>query len=145
MSGEINNASNFGIGSDVFDSVAQPGPPGAITSQVSGPDEENADSDSDAASTSSSNSLVVALASATLTDSSWTFSPSYAPQYLSTVSEYIAYPKKTPNDHATGADDGAHQESHTWSSEKYENSMHTDHVFDRFNERATHEPQQCVR
>jgi hypothetical protein len=23
--------------------------------------------------------------------------------------------------------------------------MHTDHLFDKFNERAAHEPQQCVR
>ncbi|KAI9440483.1 programmed cell death protein 2 [Lactarius indigo] len=145
MSGDINNASNLGIGSDMFDSMAQPGPPGAITSQVSGSEEEeNADSDGDSASTSSS--LVLALASATLADSSWDLSPSYAPQYLSTISEYIPYPKKPPDEHAVGAADdvGADEESHTWSSEKYENSMRTDHVFDRFNERATHEPQQCT-
>ncbi|KAI9464561.1 programmed cell death protein 2 [Lactarius psammicola] len=148
MSGDINNKSNFGIGSDVFDSVAQPGPPGAITSQVSGSEEENADSDGETASTSSSKSLVVALASATLTDSSWTSSPLYAPQYLSTISEYIPCPKKIPDQHTAGAVADVRadqQESHTWSSEKYENSMRTDHVFDRFNERATHEPQQCVR
>ncbi|KAH9072183.1 programmed cell death protein 2, partial [Lactarius deliciosus] len=144
MSGNINNASNSGIGSDMFDSMAQPGPPGAITSHVSASEEEeNADSDGDSASTSSS--LVLALASAALTDSSWDLSPFYAPQYLSTVSEYIPYPKKAPDEHAVGAapDVGAGQESHTWSSEKYENSMRTDHVFDRFNGRVIHEPQQC--
>ncbi|KAH9036316.1 programmed cell death protein 2 [Lactarius pseudohatsudake] len=146
MSGNINNAANSGIGSDMFDSMAQPGPPGAITSHVSASEEEeNADSDGDSASTSSS--LVLALASATLTDSSWDLSPLYAPQYLSTISEYIPYPKKAPDEHAVGAapDVGAGQESQTWTSEKYENSMHTDHVFDGFNGRVTHEPQQCVR
>lgn len=143
MSGDINSTTNFGIGSDVFHSIAQPGPSGAITPQVSASEEDNTDSDGDAASTSSSISLVTALASATLTDS-WSISPSYSPQYLSTVSEYIPFPQKSPHEHATSAtaDD---QENRAWVSEKYENSMRTDHVFDRFNERASHEPQQCVR
>lgn len=148
MSGDMNTASSFGIGSDIFHSVSQPVPHGAITSQVSASEEGNADSDSDSASsTSSSRSLVVALASATLTDSLWNSSPSYAPQYLSTISEYIPRLKNTQAEHATGgvSDTRADQESHAWTSEKYENSLRTDHVFDRFNERASHEPQQCVR
>jgi len=143
MSGEINSATSFGIGSDVFHSLAQPGPPGAITPQVSACEEDSVDSDGDAASTTSSRSLVTALASATLTDS-WNLSPSYSPQYISTVGEYIPSPKKSPDERATGAI-ADEQESHAWVSEKYENSMRTDHVFDRFNERAAHEPQQCVR
>jgi pre-rRNA-processing protein TSR4 len=147
MSGDMNVASSFGIGSDMFHSVSQPVPHGAITSQVSASEEGNADSDSDSASTSSSRSLVVALASATLADSLWNLSPSYAPQYLSTISEYIPRPKNTLDERAAGdvTDIGADQESHAWTSEKYENSLRTDHVFDRFNERASHEPQQCVR
>ncbi|KAF8271612.1 programmed cell death protein 2 [Lactarius quietus] len=147
MSGDMNSTSNFGIGTDIFQSVAQLVPHGAITSQVLASEEGDTDSDGDSASTSSSRSLVVALASATLTDSLWSSSPSYTPQYLSTISESIPRPKTTPDEHATGGvtDVGADQESHTWVSEKYENSLRTDHVFDRFNERATHEPQQCVR
>jgi len=144
MSGDLHSASNFGIGSDMFHSASQPVPHGAITSRVSPAQEENADSDGDSGSTSSSRSLVVALASATLTDSPWNCSPSYSPQYLSTIGEYIL-PSK--HEHATGTvtDIGTDQESHTWQSEKYQNSMRTDHVFDRFNERASQEPQQCVR
>lgn len=150
MSGDMNTASSFGIGSGMFHSVSQPVPHGAITSQVSASEEGNADSDSDSASSTSSRSsrsLVVALASATLTDSLWNLSPSYTPQYLSTISEYIPRPKNTLDERATGGvtDIGADQESHAWTSEKYENSLRTDHVFDRFNERASHEPQQCVR
>jgi pre-rRNA-processing protein TSR4 len=147
MSGDLNSASNFGIGSDMFHSASKPVPHGAITSRVSVVQEENADSDGDSGSTSSSRSLVVAMASATLADSSWNCSPSYAPQYLSTIGEYIPHPKQKPDEHGTGSvtDMGADQESHTWVSEKYENSMRTDHVFDRFNERAGQEPQQCVR
>lgn len=151
MSSHKNSVSNFGIGSDVFHSVSQPVSQGAITSQVLSSEEENADGDGDSASTSSSRSssrsLVMALASATLTDSLWNTAPTYAPQYLSTIGEYIPHLKQKPDEHTTGAvtDIEADQESHTWVSEKYENSMHTDHVFDRFNERTTHEPQQCVR
>jgi pre-rRNA-processing protein TSR4 len=147
MSGDMTTASSFGIGSDIFHSVSQPDSHGAITLQVSASEEGNADSDGDSASTSSSRSVVVALASTALTDSLWKLSPSYAPQYLSTISEYIPRPKNTPAEHATGGvtDIGGDQESHTWTSEKYENSLRTDHVFDRFNERASHEPQQCVR
>jgi len=147
MSGEMTSATNFGMGSDVFYSFAPPGPSGAITSQVSGSEEDHADSDGDTASTSSSKSLVVALASATLTGTSWDLSPTYAPQYLSTVGEYIPRPKQTPDKDASGTvtDIGADQECHTWTSEKYENSIRTDHVFSRFNERAALESQQCVR
>ena len=144
MSGHTNSASNFGIGSDMFHSASQPVPYGAITSRVSAVQEENADSDGDSGSTSSSRSLVVALASATLTDPSWDCSPTYTPQYLSTIGEYIAHSKQKPVTSSV-TDIGADQESHTWVSEKYENSMRTDHVFDRFNERAGQEPQQCVR
>ncbi|KAI0305953.1 programmed cell death protein 2 [Multifurca ochricompacta] len=123
--------------------------PGAIPSQVSVPEEESTECDEDDASSSSSvSSLVVALASATLSDTSWQFAPSYPPQYLSTISEYIPPSEKSPLDRAARAEadgDGADQGSHPWASEKYEKSMHTDHVFDRFNERTAYEAQQCVR
>jgi hypothetical protein len=83
----------------------------------------------------------------TLADSSWLAAPSYPPQYLSTANEYIPPQNNAPDELTAGIvdDDRATQEAHPWASEKYESSMHTDHLFDKFNERAAHEPQQCVR
>jgi pre-rRNA-processing protein TSR4 len=123
-------------------------PGGTITSQGLERDEESTDSDDECASTSSSaSSVVVALASATLADSMWQSAPSYSPQYLSTIGEYIPPSKKAPDELTAGIIDphGFNQEGHPLASERYENSMHTDRLFDRFNERVTHEPQQCVR
>jgi pre-rRNA-processing protein TSR4 len=83
----------------------------------------------------------------TLVDSSWQSAPSYPPQYLSTADEYIPPQNKASDELTTGIldDDRVTEEAHPWTSEKYENSMHTDHLFDKFNERVAHEPQQCVR
>jgi pre-rRNA-processing protein TSR4 len=119
---------------------------GTITSQGSVPD-ECISSDDDSASSSSAASAIVALASLTLVDSLWESAPSYLSQYLSTTNEYISPPIKAQDKHTAGVidDSGVTQEGHAWASEKYENSMHTDHIFDRFNERTAHEPQQCVR
>jgi pre-rRNA-processing protein TSR4 len=135
-----------GLGCDMFNSVTPLNSGSTITSQVSVPDEEGSDDD-DGASTSSASSVIEALASVTLVDSSWQSAPSYPPQYLSTANEYIP-PQNKASDELTAEivdDDRVSQEAHPWASEKYENSMHTDHLFDRFNERAAHEPQQCVR
>jgi len=73
--------------------------------------------------------------------------PLYPPQYLSTAGEFIPPSNKAPHERAAviGDDNGPSQEGHPWTTEKYENSMRTDHVFDRFNERTAHESQQCVR
>ncbi|VDB88595.1 unnamed protein product [Peniophora sp. CBMAI 1063] len=101
---------------------------------------------SDAESTSSASSLVVALASTTLDDSPWTDAPAYAPQYLSTMSEYITPPKEKKaakaNEDALADEQDA---KGTWTAEKYENSLDTDRVFDRFNARVAAEAEQCVR
>jgi hypothetical protein len=138
-----------GLGTDVFNSVTPLDPGAEVTFQGSVRDEENVDHDDDSASTSSSvSSVVVALASATLADSSWLSAPLYPPQYLSTVDEYIPPSNIAPDEPTTrhdDDDDGFNQEGHPWASEQYENSVHTDHIFDRFNERAAHQPQQCVR
>jgi pre-rRNA-processing protein TSR4 len=137
-----------GLGSDMFDSVSPLCSAGTIMSQCTACDEEHIDNDGDDVSTwSSVSSVVVALASATLEDSSWQFAPSYPPQYLSTISEYLPPPQKAPAERTAGAapDDCDDQESHPWATEKYESSMHTDHIFDSFNDRTAHEPQQCVR
>jgi pre-rRNA-processing protein TSR4 len=146
MSTDMTKMPHSGLGSDMFNSVLPLDSGHTITSQVSVPD-ESMDSDDDSASTSSAASAIVALASVTLVDSLWQSAPSYPPQYLSTANEYIPPPNKTRDEPTSGIidDNEVTQEGHNWAPEKYENSMHTDHVFDRFNERTAHEPQQCVR
>jgi hypothetical protein len=139
-----------GLGTDLFNSIAPLDLGSTITSRSPTRDEENTESDDENASTSSSvSSVVVALASATLVDSLWQSAAHYPPQYLSTISEPIhpSSKSKVP-DGLTAGDvdaDGPNPEGHPWASEKYENSMHIDQHFDRFNERAALEPQQCVR
>jgi pre-rRNA-processing protein TSR4 len=146
MSTDVAKMSHSGLGSDMFNSVLPLDSGGTITSQGSVPD-ESIGSDDDSASTSSVASAIVAFASVTLVDTLWQSAPSYPLQYLSTANEYIPPPNKAPDEPTAGVidDNGVTQEGHAWASEKYENSIHTDHVFDRFNERTAHEPQQCVR
>jgi pre-rRNA-processing protein TSR4 len=145
----MGGAPHTGLGSEMFISASSLASGTIMPPQGTAHTEEDVENDDgDNASTSSSvSSIVVALATATLTDSSWQFSPSYRPQYLSTISEYLPPPKQPPTMSTAGAavDDGDTQKGHPWATEKYENSMRTDHVFDRFVERAAHEPQQCVR
>ena len=147
MSTDVAKMPHSGLGSDLFNSVLPLDSGGTITSQDSVPD-ESISSDDGSASTSSVASAIVALASVTLADPLWESAPSYPPQYLSTANEYIPSPNKAPDERTAEIlddDDGVTQEGHAWGPEKYENSRHTDHVFDRFNERTAHEPQQCVR
>jgi len=146
MSTDATKIPHSGLGSDLFNSVSPLDSGGTITSQAPVPD-ESVGSDDDSASTSSAASVTVALASAKLIDSLWQSAPSHPPQYLSTTSEYIPPPNKASDEPTAGIidDNGITQEGHPWASEKYESSMHTDPVFDRFNERTAHEPQQCVR
>ena len=146
MSTDVAKMPHSGLGSDMFNSVLPLVSGGTITSQGSVPD-DSIDSDDDSASISSAASVIVALASVTLVDTLWQSAPSYPPQYLSTANEYIPPSNKARDEHTSGIidDNGLTQEGHAWAPEKYENSTHTDHVFDRFNERTAHEPQQCVR
>jgi len=148
MSTEMATAPHSGFGSDVFNTTLPLDSDDAITSQDSMLGEEPTESDDDSASTSSSASpVVVALANVTLEDSLWQSAPSYPPQYLSTAGEFIPPSNKALHERAAviGDDSGPSQEGQPWTTENYENSMRTDHVFDRFNERTAHESQQCVR
>ena len=147
MSTEANPVPHSGLGCDMFNSATQVDSGGTITSQDSAPDEESIESDDDSVSTSSVSSVIVALASATLVDSLWQSAPSYPPQYLSTANEYLPPANKASDELTAGIvdDDRGNQEGHPWAPEKYENSINTDHLFDKFNQRAAHEPQQCVR
>jgi pre-rRNA-processing protein TSR4 len=144
----MDSAPHLGLGSDMFDSISPLRSVDTMLPQGTACDEESIDNDDgDNSSTSSLvSSVVAALGSATLADSAWQFAPSYPPQYLSTIGEYLSHPKSGPAERTAGAvADGDDQESHPWATEKYENSMHTDHIFDGFSERTAHEPQQCVR
>jgi pre-rRNA-processing protein TSR4 len=139
------SAPHGGLGSDMFKL-----PLSSARTQGTACGEENVDSDdgdNGSTSSASASSVVVALASTTLADSSWQLAPSYPPQYLSTISEYLRPPKKAPAGRTASAvaGDSDDQEGGPWATEKYENSMTTDHIFDRFNERTAHEPGQCVR
>ena len=147
ISREVARAPHCGLGSDMFNSIASPGSGGTITSHGSARDEESTDDDENASTSSSASSVIVVLATATLNDPLWKSAPSYPPQYLSTTGEYIPPSKKVPDELTAGIvdSDEFNREGHHWASERYENSMHTDHLFDRFNERTAHEPRQCVR
>ncbi|KAI0255790.1 programmed cell death protein 2 [Lactifluus subvellereus] len=142
---KMDSAPHLGLGSDLFNSISPLRSVDTTLPQGTACDEENLDND-DGDNASVSSLVVAALASATLAETAWQFAPSYPPQYLSTIGEYLSPPKETPAERtACAVVDGDDQESHSRATEKYENSMHTDHIFDRFSERTAHEPQQCVR
>lgn len=148
MTTKMDRAPHLGLGSDMFNSISPLRSVDTTLAQGTACDEESMDNgDGDNESTSSSvSSVVAALGSATLADSAWQFAPCYPPQYLSTISEYLSHRKNEPAERTAGViTDGDDQECRPWATEKYENSMHTDHIFDRFSERTAHEPQQCVR
>ncbi|THH03539.1 hypothetical protein EW146_g10416, partial [Bondarzewia mesenterica] len=140
-----NAPTQFGLGSDLFGSPA-PSEPLVSSLSEQNANDDDADDNSDAESTSSASSLIVALASTALSDSQWLAAPSYPAQYLSTLTEYIPPPKKAkvPTQPAD-VEGGGGKEGDAWMSEKYENSMDIDQVFERFNERVLVEPTQCVR
>ncbi|TFY72314.1 hypothetical protein EVG20_g694 [Dentipellis fragilis] len=127
-------APSGGLGTSIFG-----GPP----SEVKGDSDDSRGVDPDPDSDSES-SIVVALASSTLSDSPWRMAPYHPAQYLSTLSEYIPPPKKAKRI-PSHADEQENEDGNTWSSEKYENSMDTDHIFERFTDRVALEPEQCVR
>lgn len=136
-----------GLGAQLFGSAPEE-PKAEPTSEVPTLSEHDDDDEagSDAESSSSASSLVVALASTTLEDSPWAEAPVYAPQYLSTVSEYITPPREKKAAKATEDALADEQDAKgTWTAEKYENSLDTDRVFDRFNARVAAEAEQCVR
>ncbi|KAI0321022.1 programmed cell death protein 2 [Amylostereum chailletii] len=140
--------SPFGLGSEVFGGLAPPttAVPAEIEVSTLASDSNDGADDSDAESDSSTSSMIIALASTTLSDSDWEKAPSYPPLYLSTASEYLQ-PQKKPK--APTAEDIVSEEEQRagepWAAEQYENSLETDPVFDRFNERVSAEAEQCVR
>ncbi|KAI0044512.1 hypothetical protein FA95DRAFT_1544948 [Auriscalpium vulgare] len=129
----------LGLGSDIFGHAGATSAPVELSSS-------DTDTDDDSSVSSSTPSLIVALASTTLSETPWASAPTYPPQYLSTLSEYLPAPRKDklPAPEAEPAE-GRPAKGDLWASEKYENSLDTDQVFDRFNRRVAAEPQQCVR
>jgi pre-rRNA-processing protein TSR4 len=91
--------------------------------------------------------LVTAMAATTLENSDWAASPSYSALYLSTVSEYLPPAPKTKLSRVNVEDPDADAPTGGggWAPEGYENSLDTDHVFDRFSTRVNAEPSQCLR
>ncbi|KAK0453334.1 programmed cell death protein 2 [Armillaria borealis] len=134
----------FGLGSHIFGEATP-----AKQETPSEQDDESADEDgeSDDGSSSSEQSLLTAMTSATLEDSPWRQTLSYPPQYLKTFSEYITpEPKpKIPSGAQIIDDDDPKGGKDIGWSEKYENSLDVDHVFERFSNRVKHEPEQCIR
>lgn len=155
----------FGLGAQIFGDVASPSPsPSSAVTTAANPggdagthsDDAAVDLDSDDESSSSSeHSLLTALASTTLDESPWRSAPSYAPLYLSTVSEYLPPQPKSksklppgvvvvdPEAEPSGKD--AKDKDISWAFEPYENSLDVDHVFERFTRRVAYEGEQCVR
>lgn len=135
----------FGLGSQIFnDSLAETNTP-----QEESGDASDAESEASASSTSEA-SLVVAMASNTIGPSQWASAPSYAPLYLSTVSEFLPPPPKAKLSSASQFqdpvdDEGKQGKNSSWAFESYENSLEVDHVFDRFTKRVAYEGEQCIR
>jgi len=128
------NVPAFGLGTQIFGED----PP---DSNVSDSEDENEESDDDADSEASS--LVTALTRTVISDSPWQSAPAYKPVYLSTVSEYLPpQPKQKLSSASQGDMDDA---TGAWMSEKYENSMYVDPIFERFTRRVAAEGEQCVR
>ncbi|KAF7430584.1 hypothetical protein PC9H_006292 [Pleurotus ostreatus] len=135
----------FGLGDQLFGGAPTPSVP---STPEKGDESDESDEESDA-SESSDESLLTALASTTLEDSPWSSAPAYPPLYLSTLSEYIPPPPKAKLPSGVQVDDeppeGKKGKGDSFSSEAYENSLDTDHVFDRFNKRVGYEGSQCIR
>jgi pre-rRNA-processing protein TSR4 len=129
------NVPSFGLGTQIFGED----PSKEIDSNVSGSEDENEESDDDEAS-----SLVTALTRTVISDSPWRSAPAYKPVYLSTISEYLP---PQPKQKLSSASQGLDMDDATgaWMSEKYENSLHVDPIFERFTRRVATEGEQCVR
>jgi hypothetical protein len=132
----------FGLGSELFgDSSGVPSPHSEDPADDSNTNDEYEDDDA-----SSTSSIVVALASTTLSDSQWITSPAYSPIYLSTTSEEYLEPEVEGTDNLSAITlDDSQDNRDGWASEKYENSLEIDHVFDGFSRRVAAEAHQCVR
>lgn len=138
----------FGLGSQIFGTT----PAQTNVTIEAQPIHNESDSDSDSSSSSEDDEidedLAKALESTKLDDSSiWNSTPSYAPLYLSSISEYIPPPPKEKAIHVDdGLDDRDRKNQKSMSVlEAYENSMNLDEVFSRFSKRVSYEGEQCIR
>ncbi|KAF8740006.1 hypothetical protein AX14_003922 [Amanita brunnescens Koide BX004] len=126
----------FGLGTQIFGEDRSEEPDSA----GSGSENEKYESDED---DSDASSLLTAMTRAVISESPWRSAPAYEPVYLSTVSESLPpQPKQKLSSGAQVLDDDA---KGAWTSEKYENSMYVDPVFERFTRRVAAEGKQCVR
>ncbi|KAG8959735.1 hypothetical protein FRC03_007552 [Tulasnella sp. 419] len=135
----------FGDGNlfEVPDSQSQ-----SDTKQEPTQDGEDSDDDEPAVTEEEIKQLTAALQSSAIDDASdrsaWMSSPSYAPLYLSTSSEYIIPdPKKPPPKQSISANEPSGVGG-GWGVEGYENAK-GDEVFEKFAKRVANEGQQCVR
>ncbi|KAI0028095.1 programmed cell death protein 2 [Vararia minispora EC-137] len=130
-----------GLGFDLFvdpsDSITKHGQAKKVSEVPLCDEQTGSDSDFD--------SIIVALNSVSLSDLPWASAPSYCPLYLSTVSEYFEPEREESKNVSMDASSEGQEARERWSAEIYEESLETDHVFDRFNHRVATEPQQCVR
>jgi pre-rRNA-processing protein TSR4 len=159
VTGLNSNPFASGLGSQLFGGVSAAVPDHETAKESvdrDNEDEEDEDADvddDDAASTSSAESLVTALASTSIgSPSPWASAPAYDALYLSTMQEYLPpsviakQATSMPNDNKTDdIDEGDAQKSSGWALEAYESSHAVDAAFDRFSQRVSHQPEQCVR
>lgn len=145
MSGASTASNPFGLGSHIFSDATSIKP---MASSEVDDDAVDEGGESDNESSSSEQSLLTAMTSATLEDSPWKQTLSYRPLYLKTISEYIApepKPKIPMSAQIIEDNDDSKGGKNTGWSEKYENSLDVDLVFERFSNRVKHEAEQCIR
>ena len=126
---------SFGLGTQIFGSENVEEERGVIDHE----DEDESDA--------SEESLLTAMTKATIAESPWQSALAYPPIYLSTISEYLPpEPKlKAPSD-AQVLDSSADMKGgSSWMSERYEQSLGLDPVFERFTRRVAAEGEQCIR
>lgn len=141
-------APSFGrqLGNAIFGDVPSEQDPGdeLEAAPSSAADDESESEDEDG--TETEDELVTAMASSTLDTSEWASAPAYTTLYLSTFSEYLPKPKTAKGPAAEDAEaDHEKGKDTSWAMEGYENSLETDHVFDRFSQRVEYQSDQCVR
>ncbi|KAF8627680.1 hypothetical protein AX15_004299 [Amanita polypyramis BW_CC] len=106
-----------------------------------GHDEEDDGEESD----ESEESLLTAMTKTAISDSPWQSAPEYKPVYLSTVPEYLPPPSKSKLPTGAQVESEEARGDFSWMSEKYENSLEIDPVFERFTRRVAAEGEQCIR
>ena len=136
----------FNMGTQIFGHISAEAETNNDVPQNEVVDEDGSDNDDDGSSVSS---LLTALTSVTVGESPWRSAPLYPPLYLSTVGEYLPpqADSKALREIQTselGADERKNKDMN-WATETYENSLETDHVFERFTKRIGYEGEQCVR